>query len=45
VQFGATPDWGIFATGAMIIAAVALDAFIKRRRLSAAEGVLREEKR
>jgi ribose transport system permease protein len=42
VQFGATPDWGIFATGAMIIAAVALDAFIKRRRMMAAEGALRE---
>jgi ribose transport system permease protein len=37
IQFGATQDWALFATGAAIVAAVALDAFLKRRRLLAAE--------
>ena len=41
VQFGVSPDWGIFATGAMIIGAVALDAVMKRRRLLAGEDVVR----
>jgi ribose transport system permease protein len=39
IQFGVTQDWALFATGAAIIAAVALDAFLKRRRLQAAEKV------
>ena len=37
IQFGVTQDWALFATGAAVIAAVALDAFLKRRRLRAAE--------
>lgn len=32
VQFGVSANWSIFVTGAMIIAAVALDAFIRRRQ-------------
>jgi ribose transport system permease protein len=39
IQFGVTQDWAVFATGSAIIAAVALDAFLKRRRLRAAERV------
>jgi ribose transport system permease protein len=34
VQCGVTPDWSGFATGAIIIGAVTMDAFIRRRRLS-----------
>ena len=34
VQFGVTPDWSGFATGAIIIGAVTMDAFLRRRRLS-----------
>ena len=34
VQFGVTPDWSGFATGAIIIGAVTMDAFIRRRRLA-----------
>jgi ribose transport system permease protein len=37
IQFGVTQDWAVFATGSAIIVAVALDAFLKRRRLQAAE--------
>jgi len=37
IQFGVTQDWGLFATGTAIVAAVALDAFLKRRRIQAAE--------
>jgi ribose transport system permease protein len=37
IQFGVTQDWALFATGAAIVGAVALDAFLKRRRLLAAE--------
>ena len=37
IQFGVTQDWALFATGAAVIAAVALDAFLKRRRQRAAE--------
>jgi ribose transport system permease protein len=36
VQFGVTPDWSGFATGAIIIGAVTMDAFLRRRRLSVA---------
>ena len=36
IQFGVTQDWALFATGAAIIVAVALDSFLKRRRLRAA---------
>lgn len=32
IQFGVTANWSTFATGAVIIAAVALDALIRRRR-------------
>lgn len=32
VQFGVSANWSIFVTGAMIITAVALDAFIRRRQ-------------
>jgi ribose transport system permease protein len=38
VQFGISADWGDFATGAVIIAAVALDTWLKRRRAQVAEG-------
>ena len=34
VQIGVTADWTGFATGAIIIAAVTLDAFLRRRRLA-----------
>jgi ribose transport system permease protein len=34
VQFGVTPDWSGFATGAIIIGAVTMDAFLRRRRLA-----------
>jgi ribose transport system permease protein len=34
VQFGVTADWTGFATGAIIIAAVTLDSFLRRRRLA-----------
>jgi ribose transport system permease protein len=34
VQFGVTPDWSGFATGAIIIGAVTLDAFLRRKRLA-----------
>ena len=37
IQFGVTQDWAVFATGAAIVVAVALDALLKRRRLQAAE--------
>jgi ribose transport system permease protein len=37
IQFGVTQDWALFATGGAVIAAVALDAYLKRRRLRAAE--------
>jgi ribose transport system permease protein len=37
IQFGVTQDWALFATGSAIVAAVALDAFLKRRRVLAAE--------
>jgi ribose transport system permease protein len=36
IQFGVTQDWALFATGAAIVVAVALDALLKRRRLHAA---------
>jgi ribose transport system permease protein len=39
VEFGLNADWGNFANGAVIIGAVAMDSFFKRRRLVAAEGV------
>ena len=32
-QFGVTADWSVFATGAIIIGAVTMDAFLRRRRL------------
>ena len=35
VQFGVTPNWTSFVTGAVIIGAVALDALIRRRRAAA----------
>ena len=35
VQFGVTADWTGFATGAIIIGAVALDSFLRRRRVAA----------
>jgi ribose transport system permease protein len=38
VEFGLNADWGNFANGAVIIVAVAMDEFFKRRRLVAAEG-------
>ena len=38
VQFGISADWGDFATGVVIIAAVALDTWLKRRRGHIAEG-------
>ena len=38
VQFGVTPDWSGFATGAIIIGAVTMDAFIRRRRLAVRVG-------
>ena len=38
VQFGISADWGDFATGVVIIAAVALDTWLKRRRGQVAEG-------
>lgn len=38
VQFGISADWGDFATGAVIVAAVALDTWLKRRRAHVAEG-------
>jgi len=34
VQFGVTPDWSGFATGAIIISAVTMDAVLRRKRLS-----------
>jgi ribose transport system permease protein len=34
VQFGVTADWTGFATGAIIIAAVTLDSFLRRRRMA-----------
>jgi ribose transport system permease protein len=36
IQFGVTQDWALFATGAAIVVAVALDSLLKRRRLRAA---------
>lgn len=36
VQFGVTADWTGFATGAIIIGAVALDSFLRRRRVAVA---------
>jgi ribose transport system permease protein len=41
VQFGLNADWGNFASGAVIILAVALDTFLKRRRQRAAEHAAR----
>ncbi len=38
VQFGISADWGDFATGGVIVAAVALDTWLKRRRGHVAEG-------
>ncbi len=38
VQFGISADWGDFATGVVIVAAVALDTWLKRRRGQVAEG-------
>lgn len=38
VQFGISADWGDFATGVVIVAAVALDTWLKRRRTLMAEG-------
>lgn len=35
IQFGVTANWSIFATGAVIIASVSLDALIRRRRARA----------
>lgn len=32
IQFGVTPSWSTFATGAVIVGAVTLDGFIRRRR-------------
>ena len=40
VQFGVTPDWSGFATGAIIIGAVTLDAFLRRRRLAVRAAVV-----
>jgi len=37
VQFGISADWGDFATGGVIVAAVALDTWLKRRRAQVAE--------
>jgi ribose transport system permease protein len=37
IQFGVTQDWALFATGTAIVGAVALDAYLKRRRILAAE--------
>lgn len=37
VQFGVTSSWSQFATGAVIVGAVALDSFIRRRRDASAE--------
>jgi ribose transport system permease protein len=34
VQFGVTADWAIFATGVIIIGAVTMDSFLRRRRLA-----------
>jgi ribose transport system permease protein len=44
VQFRVTADWGIFATGAMIIVAVALDTFLKHRRYVAAQSAMSRER-
>ncbi|MGH2989888.1 MAG: ABC transporter permease [Solirubrobacterales bacterium] len=45
IQFGVSASWTIFATGAVIIGAVALDALIKRRRAAlAARGAGFDEK-
>jgi ribose transport system permease protein len=41
VEFGFSSDWGNFATGVVIIAAVTLDRWIKGRRLHVAEGAAR----
>lgn len=38
IQFGISADWGDFATGVVIVAAVGLDMWLKRRRAHAAEG-------
>jgi ribose transport system permease protein len=38
IQFGVSADWGDFATGVVIVAAVALDLWLKRRRAQVAEG-------
>lgn len=50
IQFGIEANWSFFVTGALIIAAVALDALIRRRRgqprsASAALGLLRRMRR
>lgn len=37
IQFGVTQDWALFATGSAIVGAVALDAYLKSRRMAAAE--------
>lgn len=42
VQFGISADWGYFATGAVIVAAVAFDTWLKRRRVQVAEGAGRK---
>jgi ribose transport system permease protein len=34
VQFGVTADWAIFATGVIIIGAVTMDSFLRRKRLA-----------
>jgi ribose transport system permease protein len=39
IEFGVTQDWALFATGGAIVGAVALDAFLKRRRMAAAERI------
>jgi ribose transport system permease protein len=38
IEFGLSSDWGNFATGVVIISAVALDRWIKASRLRIAEG-------
>lgn len=43
VQFGVEADWTIFATGAVIILAVALDGIVRRRRAEAEALALNRE--
>ena len=43
IEFGLSADWGTFATGAVIIGAVFMDGFFRRRRLKLAERAARLE--